>query len=334
MPPKTVTCSICSATVLKAQTLARADGTRACRSHEGVSAEAAKRQAAERERLDKAIESAGRPAWMSPAFTQAQLERQQLFEKEAAAFREHLYSHCWICGEEGLELREFFAQAMVAMKRLELRGEFNFLTMPLDVRKLMGNVRALGAIQLQEEVIDRAVVKHIRERRVRDLVQFTRVVLFCPACAQKHGFMARWEALFPKPTWEQIRCDGPRRGGDGARAEGVGGEEGGGVVTKNTSRTPKSTISTDTRKKIRQYLERVWKTPKNCPICGFTKWHIQEGAVVSPGEETIRGSFIPNTIGNSIPTFQVVCTTCNFFYNFLLLPVIEEKEGVMAVKDG
>jgi hypothetical protein len=46
MPPKSVTCSVCSAEVLKAQTLARADGTRACRSHEGVADEAEKRAAA------------------------------------------------------------------------------------------------------------------------------------------------------------------------------------------------------------------------------------------------------------------------------------------------
>lgn len=203
MPPKSVTCSICTTEVLKSQTLARADGSRACRSHEGVANEAEARQAAERARLDVAIAKANRP-WMGiPEPTDAS---RLAFEKEAAEFREHIYSHCWTCGEYGLEGREFFAQAMVAMKRLQMRGEFNFFSMPTDVRKLMGNIPMLSAIKLGDSVQDRAVVKHVSDRRVRDLVPLLGFVLLCVPCIDKHGFKARLEALLPKPTWDQIEA--------------------------------------------------------------------------------------------------------------------------------
>ncbi len=207
MPPKTVTCSICSAEVLKAQTLARTDGTRACRSHDGVADEAEQRLAAERAKLDKSIEAAAVPYWHRN--TETRREEQAAFsadwEKKAAEWREHLYSHCWTCGEEGLEGGEFFAQAMIAMKRLELRGEFSFLNMGEDVRKLMGGIRLLVPFQSKDEAIDRAVIKHVKDKRVRDILHFIRFVLLCPPCADKHGFKKRLDDMMPKPTWEQLQ---------------------------------------------------------------------------------------------------------------------------------
>lgn len=203
MPPKTVTCSICSAEVLKAQTLARADGTRACRSHESVIAEADARQAAERAKLDKAIETATLPKWRVP--DAESLAFSANWEKEAAAWREKIYSHCWTCGEYGLEGSEFFAQAMIAMKRLQIRGEFNFLSMGEDVRKLMGGVWMLTAMKLEKEVIDRAIIKHVSERKLREIVPLMGFVLLCPPCCNKHGFGKRLEDMMPKPTWEQLQ---------------------------------------------------------------------------------------------------------------------------------
>lgn len=206
MPPKTVTCSICSASVLKAQTLARADGTRACRSHEGVTEEADARQAAERAKLDATI---AKGSMVEQWARERRAEGSRLdikSEQEAAEWREHIYSHCWTCGEYGLEGREFFTQALIASKRLQLRGEFNFVSYGDDVRKLMGNVRFLASIQLQDEVIDRAIVKHVKEKRVRELVPLLRFVLICPPCVRKHGFDKRLEDMMPKPTWEQIEA--------------------------------------------------------------------------------------------------------------------------------
>lgn len=204
MPPKSVTCSICSASVLKAQTFARADGTRACRSHEGVADEAEKRAAAERARLDAAVSKGTCVDQWARDRTAEREKHGLMFEKEAAAWREHLYSHCWTCEAEGLEGHEFFAQAMVATKRLELRGEFNFLSVGSDVQKLMGGVRLLVPFQSKDEAIDKAVVKHVKDKRVRDILHFVRFVLICPPCANKHGFGKRLDDMMPKPTWEQL----------------------------------------------------------------------------------------------------------------------------------
>jgi hypothetical protein len=49
MPPKMVICSMCGKGVLKAQTLAVAGGTRACREHQDVVDESKKLQEAERQ---------------------------------------------------------------------------------------------------------------------------------------------------------------------------------------------------------------------------------------------------------------------------------------------
>jgi len=209
VPPKSVTCAVCNQTVLKAQTLARADGSRACRSHEGVQDEAAKLADAERDRMAKALDK-------GTIFDQLDRERRAESVKyslmgaaEAAKFREHAYSHCWTCGEEGLEAAEFHMQALVAMKRLEIRDEWNFMSLGPDVRKMMGNIKCLFPIKLQDEVIDKAIVKHIKDHRIRNIVHFLRFVLMCPQCAEKHGFNKRLEEMMPKPTFEQIEAMGP-----------------------------------------------------------------------------------------------------------------------------
>ena len=205
MPPKTVTCAICSEVVLKAQTLARSDGSRACRSHDGVTEEAEAKRAAERARLDKAVSSfssANERRWQIDP--EEQRIRHESFAQEAADFRERVYTHCWTCGEYGLEGREFFSQALVAMKRLELRGDFNFFNYGQDVRKLMGNIALLLPIKSKNEVQDKAVIRHVRDQRIREIAPLLGFVLLCYQCGEKHGFKDRIEAMMPKPTWEQI----------------------------------------------------------------------------------------------------------------------------------
>lgn len=203
MPPKIVTCAICTNTVLKAATLARADGSRACRTHEGVAEDADKRQNEERNRLENEIKKANRP--LSERFGYGNPTLGNDFEKQANEFREQVYSHCWICNADGLEGGEFFIHAMIAMKRLELRGEFDFFNLGKGVRSLMGNVVLLLPFKLQNEVIDRALVKHVVNHKIRDLVPLLGFVLMCPQCANKHGFKKRLDDLIPKPTWEQVQ---------------------------------------------------------------------------------------------------------------------------------
>ena len=204
MPPKSVTCSICSETVLKAQTYALSNGTRACRSHEGVADEAEKRQAEERAKLSRDAE---RHEMQSRSrFRSDPMASLENFEKHAEQLREKFYHHCWICECEGLEGREFFTQALIASKRLQLRGEFNFLTYGQDVRKLMDNIVLLMAIKLEDQVQDKAVIKHVKDRRVREMIPLVGFVMMCPQCAEKHGFKKRLEAMMPHPTFEQVQA--------------------------------------------------------------------------------------------------------------------------------
>ena len=57
MPPKTTTCSICNQEVLKSQTLMKADGTRACRSHSGVEDEAKLLKERDQNRINREIKN-------------------------------------------------------------------------------------------------------------------------------------------------------------------------------------------------------------------------------------------------------------------------------------
>lgn len=88
-------------------------------------------------------------------------------------------------------------------------------------------------------------------------------------------------------------------------------------------------LSRKTHSQIRAYLTRVWKRPRTCPICQTENWHIQSGAVVQAGAELELGdesSFEPSPV--TIPTVQVICRNCNFYHNFLLVPILEAAKGV------
>jgi len=201
MPPKSVTCAICGETVLKAQTLARKDGSRACRSHEGVSEEAQNLKEEEKALRDyslnhpkKKLRSLG-PA--SDALVDA-------YRAERKAFQERVSTHCWTCGKEGVGLREYFSQVLVTMKRLELRKEFDLLNLPVDIARLTGNLLPLAVIPFRNET-DQGVLSRIQDRRVRDMVPLLSQMLLCGECARRLGFQERWDALFPTPTVEQVK---------------------------------------------------------------------------------------------------------------------------------
>lgn len=205
MPPPTTTCAVCHENVPKSTTLARGDGTRACKSHDGVVADAEARKRQEQERLKMATDPDRRQRWGPHSPPTTSVEEEERNRK----FRDLVNNHCWVCGQDGVSLRDYLLKCLVAMKRLEIRGEFNFLTLPDDVRKLLPGERALAVIQLGDEVIDKAVVKHVRDRHIRDLIPLLKHVQFCAECAVKHGFRARWEALLPRPTYEDVVAFAP-----------------------------------------------------------------------------------------------------------------------------
>lgn len=207
MPPKTVPCLICNLMVPKSQTVARADGNRVCRSHPGVEEMAQKLREEEKQRLAKEV-----------SHSQAELAAKQRKKfaghrpepdldkiwADGAKFREEVYTHCWTCGREGITLREYYAQCLITSKRLELRGEWNFLSLPQDMAKLMGHPVVLACLPYNDEK-DRKIYRDITDRRIKDTIHFLRFVNMCGACIDKHGVRDRLEALMPKPTWEQLQ---------------------------------------------------------------------------------------------------------------------------------
>jgi len=197
MPPKVVTCCICKQEVLKAQTMAIKDG-RACRSHDGVEQKAQQRQ------KDEALKNAKPMPRQSPSGFEHRFDLEK-FEQDAAKFREEAYSHCWTCGCEGISLKEYFAQCMIASHRLKLRGEWNFLTLHSDMDKLMGNPVVLSCLPYDEEK-DRKIYRDITNRKIKGIIHVLRFVNMCGKCIVRHNVRDRLEALMPEPTMEQIKA--------------------------------------------------------------------------------------------------------------------------------
>lgn len=210
MPPKTVKCSVCGQEVLKAQTLAKADGSRACRSHPGVEEEAQKLKDKEHERREqetKPVYNSHSKFMQHCAGVQANLFPRKMDDilADAAKFREDALTHCWTCGKEGISLRDYYAESLVAMKRLEMRGEFNLFTINQDIRKMLGNPTILVMLPYDDQK-DGKIRHEITDRRIKNIIHFLRSVNMCTDCINRHGLGDRLEALMPKPTWEQLEA--------------------------------------------------------------------------------------------------------------------------------
>lgn len=200
MPPKTVTCSICNQEVLKAQTLARKDGSRACRSHEGVEQEALELHNADQKRKAQELAAASKPKFRRDEYP----HRAMPSWEESQAWGAHVRSHCWVCDQEGMSLREFYAEKLIAMQCLKLRGEpFNFFTLNQDIAKLMPGTRALVTLPY-DDTKDKELRQLVKDYKIRDLLHFIRYVQICGDCIHKHGYQHRLDALMPHPTWEQL----------------------------------------------------------------------------------------------------------------------------------
>jgi len=102
MPPKTVKCDICGEEVLKRQTLAIADGKRACRSHEETEDKATDQQnkiKAEQQRKLKALEK-------------------RKFPKSNNKFV--FGPKCSKCCKLGVRQQEFFLNILIAWQKYEI----------------------------------------------------------------------------------------------------------------------------------------------------------------------------------------------------------------------
>lgn len=206
MPPKTVPCLICNLMVPKSQTVARADGNRVCRSHPGVEEMAQRLREDDKHRREKEVmQFHTKKRFARDTSMGYKTPDYDKVMEDARKLREWAYSHCWTCGAEGISLREHFAQCMITMQRLKLRGEFNFLSLPEDMFELMGRPVVLAMLPYDDQH-DGKLRHLIMNRKIRDLIHFLRNIHMCIACVDKHGVRDRLDALMPKPTWEQLEA--------------------------------------------------------------------------------------------------------------------------------
>lgn len=109
--------------------------------------------------------------------------------------------YCWTCDKEGVGLREFYFERLVALKRLELRGEFNLLTLNQDLKNLMGEMRVLVMLPY-DEAKDKIF---FASRTMKDVAFMLRHMNICVECAKRLGLSERMEALLPAaPSPEQL----------------------------------------------------------------------------------------------------------------------------------
>lgn len=101
MALKQVICSICSQTVLKAQTAHIGNGKRACKSHDGVAdqADKAQQQLADKHAVGRTIKP-----------------KRQLLEWKPTTIK----PTCCVCGCDGISYQEFMLEIMVASRKVNV----------------------------------------------------------------------------------------------------------------------------------------------------------------------------------------------------------------------
>ena len=117
--------------------------------------------------------------------------------------REEAQTHCWTCGVEGMNAGQYFAECLIGVNRLRMRGEFNFFTFRDDVHKLLGSPIVLFSIPYNDEK-DREIYHNIKNESIKDIIHFLKYLNICPECAQKFGVIDRIKAMIPNPTVEQL----------------------------------------------------------------------------------------------------------------------------------
>lgn len=192
MPPKSVCCSICGENVLKSQTLARKDGTRACRSHDGIQNEADDIQQQRKELLQEKVKVNHKYDLLSDDLEQMKQLQQRC--------EEQLHS-CWICNQRGVSFREHCFEKIVAIKRLEMRGEFNLLTLNQDCAKLISNNRVLFHLPCDDE--KSLLYRRLCKKSYREMVPFCGYVQVCAECAHSMGLGKEIEKSIPNVSIDE-----------------------------------------------------------------------------------------------------------------------------------
>lgn len=176
MPPPMVVCSICNQQVMKAQTYAVGNGTRACRSHPGV---------AEKKDELEAKKKADR---------EEEIRRAELREKD----KEYppMKPFCFLCRAEGIRSEEFYAAMLLVPEKERLKGKDGCVwdpatginvEMAAKIRSALGLAEGEKAAVIQIFTIEKnAPILNKLERNARDAAKIGGAVSLCLKCADKH----------------------------------------------------------------------------------------------------------------------------------------------------
>jgi hypothetical protein len=200
MPPKSVCCSVCGETVLKSQTLARKDGTRACRSHDGIQSESNEIKQQHKESQEKHTKKKGNPREAINTLDDLLNQDLEIMKRIHHRVKEQL-NNCWICNQEGVSFREYCFDKIVALKRLEMRNEFNFLTMNQDCAKLIPNNRVLFHLPYGDE--KSLLYRRLCKESYREMVPFYGYVQVCAECAYSMGYGKEIEKSIPNVSVDE-----------------------------------------------------------------------------------------------------------------------------------
>jgi hypothetical protein len=180
--PKTVTCSVCGETVSKRKTLLLKDGSRACRSHEGVEDQASQLWKEEQEKKDR----------------EARAREQE--KSRYAPFEHPVEPCCWFCGKVGLRQDVFFTRMLVCGEKYQLKtGKTpNIFDMKeaQEVYREMNGKKCLWVVSVTDENRDK--IKSTALRGMSMVVDLAGGVLICQACADKHKIEVHHPKLDPE----------------------------------------------------------------------------------------------------------------------------------------
>lgn len=200
MPPKMTTCSICNQEVMKSQTAALGDGTRACKSHDGV---------LETQEELKGLAGARRRKLLKKPVKRSRYPKTTMTDPNGGFDK-----RCFICNKLGIHESDHAGRMLMAMAKYKEKTGKNFnilLPKPDDMKIFRECMRSPNAIDDRELTPlhiypaedNKHVIKHLNEiaRMGLGIIPY---IAACPECVKSYK-LTREEA---KPTLEQMHMLG------------------------------------------------------------------------------------------------------------------------------
>jgi len=185
MPPKMVKCSICGDEVSKRSTRLLENGTRACKSHDGVVEQSEARMAEEKKKRQE-----------------KEAARERRFHERHGLNSEGKFDigpKCFVCYKPGLRQDEFAMRMLIAQKKMQVKGE-NPFCFSFDHEEQKAHIEKMReALKSPDAKDDRELrCLFVREtppeghlfwkkvhRDARMAAQFLKGMLICGACAEE-----------------------------------------------------------------------------------------------------------------------------------------------------